>query len=477
MNIPLSLTFNDVLLEPQESDVRSRKNCDLTTKLTPKVTLKIPIVSSNMDTVTEADMAIEMAKSGGLGIIHRFCSIEDQIKMVMRVKRYMNYKVDDPYTISPHDNIDDFNILAKSRGVGGFIVVDDERHLLGIVTRRDVKFSSTTSVLIKEIMTPLDKLIYSDYRIDLKSAFNMMKNEKVGNLPLVDNYMKVVGLITIKDILRFRQMNLVSTIDDNGQLVVGAAVGVKELDKERVHQLIKAECDVLVVDVAHGHNILCKEMVEWIRKIYPDAQIIAGNVATLEGTKYLHEAGADCVKIGIGPAGVCTTRMMTGCGIPQLTAIMNAYQYSNQMDLPIISDGGHGSIIGNMVKALAAGASCVMLGRTLAGTDESPGQVLVKDGKRVKLLRGMSGFGANMSRRHHIENRDDITDLVPEGVDAYVPYKGKVKGILHQLTGGMSSGLSYCGTHSLKELPNKAKFIRITSAGFANSKSHGVIVL
>jgi IMP dehydrogenase len=471
------LTFNDVLMVPQYSDVVSRKPLKLKTKLTNNIFLNTPIISSNMDTVTEDKMAIAMAVNGGIGIIHRFIDTKTQVEMVRRVKRYMNYKIDSPYTINldEYDTVNDYHRLALKRGVKGFPIISSDNTLLGIITNRDILFA-TGDDKISDLMTPVNKMVVAENDIDMDSAFDLMKENKIEKLPIVDNFENVhlLSLITIKDILHYKKLNKVSTIDSNGQLMVGAAVGVKEDDLERARALIEAGVDILCVDVAHGHNILCGDMVKLLKSNFPDMDVIAGNVATAKGVQYLVECGADCVKVSIGSGSICTTRMVTGCGVPQLTALFDCVDEGKRHNIPIISDGGNGGVIGNIVKALATGASTVMLGNFLAGTDESPGPILVKDNKRVKYIRGMSGYGANLSRRQNIESRDDLSDVVPEGVDAYVPYKGPVNGILFQIYGGIKSGMSYCGAHTIEELANNVEFIRVTDAGRKNSNFHGV---
>jgi IMP dehydrogenase len=479
-NIVEGLTFNDVLLVPQYSDIVSRKPLNIGTRLTKNIHLNMPIISSNMDTVTEDKMAIAMASSGGIGIIHRFISVDDQVAMVKKVKRYMNYKISNPYCITIDNKkslptVQDYENLAKQKGVRGFPVVDSNQKLLGMVTNRDLLFASSNDKL-NDIMTPVQKLTVEQEGVSLEKAYDIMKQHKIEKLPLVNNFndMILTSLVTVKDILHYKEINRVSTVDSMGRLMVGAAVGVKDEDLDRAKALVDVGVDILCVDVAHGHNILCGNMVKKLKSNFPDIDVIAGNVATAEGTKYLIDAGADCIKVSIGSGSICTTRMVTGCGVPQLTALFDCVSIANKYDIPIISDGGNGGFIGNIVKALASGASTVMLGNFLAGTDESPGPVLVKDNKRVKLVRGMSGYGANLSRRQNIESREDLSDVVPEGVDAYVPYKGPVKDVLTQICGGIKSGMSYNGAHNLIELVKNSKFIKITDAGRQNSNHHGV---
>jgi len=474
-----ALTFNDVLLVPKYSEIRTRKSVDLSTNLTKNIKLKIPIISSNMDTVTEDKMAIAMASYGGIGIIHRFLSIKDQVNLVRKVKRHINYKIYDPYTINLNDTYNDFLNLVKEKGVKGFPVVNKTNKLCGIITNRDIIFANK-STIIRDIMTPIDKLNYAEDTIDLDTAFNLMAKYKVEKLPLVKNKktLELTGLITIRDIIHYREINKISTVDKMGRLMVGAAIGVKmNHDLERAEALVNADVDVLVVDVAHGHHILVKEMIIELKHRYPHIDIIAGNVVTAAATKFLIEAGADAVKIGIGSGSICTTRIMTGCGVPQLTALFDCFAIAKKYNIPIISDGGNSGIIGNIFKALSTGASTIMLGGFLAGTDESPGQVLVRDGKRVKLYRGMSGYGANMSRRYNIENVDNITDIIPEGVDGYKPYKGSVKEILYQICGGIKSGMSYCGVDELIKLVDRVEFVKITDAGRKNSNFHSISII
>lgn len=471
-------TFNDVLIVPNFSSVKSRKNIDISTNLTKNIKLKIPIISSNMDTVTGYEMAIEMAKNGGLGILHRFLSIEDQVDMVKKVKRYMNYKIDDPYTMNINTTVEDYKYKCLTTKVKSFPVVDDNKNLLGMITNRDILFSSDNNNLIKDLMTPINNLVYASKDISLDKAYDVMKTHKIEKLPLIENHNNnLSGLITIKDILNYKKTNLVSTIDKRGQLMVGAAIGVKENDIIRAEKLIEAGVDIICVDVAHGHNTLSFNTIKTIRQKWPNIDIIGGNVATASGVKHLVDAGANCVKIGIGNGSICITRMITGVGIPQLTALYDCIKEANKLGVTVISDGGNGGQIGNIAKALGIGSNVVMLGNFLAGTDESPGKILVKDGKRVKLVRGMSGYGANLSRKEKIEKTDDISDIVPEGVDAYIPYKGKVKDILYQICGGVRSSMSYCGSYTLENFVNNIEFVRITDAGRKNSNYHSVNLL
>lgn len=475
------LTFNDVLIVPQHSDVVSRKTVNLSTRLTRngEITLSLPIISSNMDTITEDDMAIAMAEAGGLGIIHRFNTIEEQVELVSRVKRFMNYKVADPHVIQMERNsqVEDYHALVRETGVHCFPVVNRDHQVMGMITNRDIDFSSSNDDYLKDIMTPMSELtVCIDGDDVLGEAYSLMKTSKKEKILLVEDLksMRLSGMITHRDIKRYNEMNKISTLDSMGRLMVGAAIGVREDDMNRAEALIKAGTDILCIDVAHGDHMLCGDMVKAIKACHPDFLVIAGNVATASGVKYLIECGADCIKVGIGCGSICTTRMVTGCGVPQLTALIYCYAEAAKSDTPIISDGGNGGLTGNIAKALGCGASAVMLGNFLAGTDETPGPVLIKDNRRVKYIRGMSGYGANLSRRQKIEKRDDLSDVTPEGIDAYVPHNGPVKDILCKIVGGVSSACSYAGAHDLKNFASNVEFIKVTSAGRQNSDSHGV---
>ena len=481
MSIREGLTFNDVLIVPSHSDVKSRKTVDLSTKLTKdgSIKLTLPIVSSNMDTVTEDRMAIAMAEAGGLGIIHRFNTIEEQVELAKRVKRFMNYKIENPY-VMPIENdptVEDYRLLVAETGVHCFPIVKKDLTISGMITRRDIDFASSDKQKLADIMTPLSELTVCLDKPDiLNEVYRLMKTTKKEKILLVEDMktMKLSGMVTHHDIKRYKQMNKISTIDKQGRLRVGAAIGVKEEDTDRAKALIDAGVDVLCVDVAHGDHPLCGDMVRVLKASYPNIPVIAGNVATASGVRYLVSCGADCIKVGIGCGSICTTRMVTGCGAPQLTALIDCYREAEATDTPIISDGGNGGLIGNIAKALGCGASAVMLGNFLAGTDETPGPILIKDNRRVKYIRGMSGYGANLSRRQKIEKREDLSDITPEGVDAYVPYKGPVRDILSKIVGGVTSACSYVGAHNLEEFTDNVEFIRITSAGRQNSDSHGV---
>lgn len=470
MELPLGLTFDDVLLVPVKSPVRSRSEVDVSTVLVKGVRLNIPIVSANMDTVTESAMAIAMARLGGIGIIHRFMEIERQVAEVKRVKRAEAFVIERPYTISPNTTVAEVKQLMRETGVSGFLVVDDQNRLLGIVSRRDVRFVEREDRPVSEVMTPQAKLVVGSPRTTLEEAIRILNQHKLEKLPLVDENWVLRGLITAKDVERVVNPSSAAK-DSKGRLLVGAAIGVRGDFLERASRLIEADVDVLVLDVAHGHSEMAIEAIRRVKREFPAVPLIAGNVATPEGTQDLIQAGADAVKVGIGPGAACTTRMVTGAGVPQLTAIMWCAEAASKMGVPIIADGGIRHP-GDITKALAAGASAVMIGSLLAGTDESPGYPVVRDGVKYKVYRGMASLGANMKRR--MLDRDELDEesvaqIVPEGVESYVPYRGKVEEVINQLVGGLKSGMSYCGARNIEELRRNARFIRITEAGAAES--------
>lgn len=461
------ITFDDVLLIPKKSSVLSRSDVNIESKLTKKITLNVPIVSSNMDTVTESDMAISMARAGGVGIIHRFNSINDQVELVKSVKRAENKIIKEPYRVSLNTTLDEIKFIMKSKNVHSLLVTEDNK-LQGIITQRDIRFKHNGNNAMS-IMTPREKLIVGNKDTDIDSAKELLDKYRIEKLPLVDKSNNVIGLITSKDIMS-RTSNK-ATLDSNGHLIVGAAIGVKDYI-ERADALIKAGADFLVIDIAHGHSELAINALKTIKSKF-DVEVIVGNVATADGAKELIENGADGIKIGVGPGSICITRIVTGSGVPQLTAILDCVSVAKKYGVPCIADGGIRNS-GDITKALAAGASTVMLGSLLAGTDESPGEILIKDGKRVKIIRGMAGYGANMSKQEKENIRSDIFDIVPEGVEGLVQYKGPAKDIIKQLSGGLKSGISYCGAHSIKGMQDNSEFMKITGSGMRESKSHDI---
>lgn len=468
------LTFDDVLLVPQLSDVTSREQVDVSTYLTKDIKLNIPILSASMDTVTESRMAIAMAREGGLGVIHRFMPVKVQVDEVMKVKRAENVIIEDPITISPNSSAEDAKRLMEKWGISGLLVVDETRKLLGIVSRRDVVFENGVKKVV-EIMTPRSKLVVADHKIDLEEAKEMFRKYKVEKIPIVDGENRLIGLITARDVLN-KTMNPKAVKDKKGKLMVGAAVGVRGDFLERAEALWSAGADVIFVDVAHGHNVLVLDAIRRIKKELGDVPVVAGNVATAQGVEDLARAGADAVKVGVGPGSVCTTRLVAGAGVPQLTAIMECAEAGRKMEVPIIADGGI-RMSGDLVKALAAGANCVMIGNLLAGTDESPGPLVFRNGKRYKIYRGMASFYAMLAKEMRQEKAmEDLVDFSykAEGVEAYVPYRGSVKEVIEQLIAGLKSGMSYSGASNIKELQEKAVFIKITKAGLEESRPHDI---
>lgn len=475
----LGLTFDDVLLIPKHSSIRSRKDVDTSGLLVPGIRLATPIVSSNMDTVTEANMAIAMAQQGGIGILHRFMSIERQAEQVRKVKRAEGIVVENPLKITALATIADTRQTMANWEVGGLMVVDDENHLLGLVTTRDVLLAPDEQASVTSVMTKRENLVVGSVSESLESARARLHASRVEKLPLVDENNYLQGLITVQDIIKIQE-HPSATKDTRGRLRVGVALGVRREDIERAAACIECGADVLVVDIAHGHSDHTFDMVRRLKKAFPDVPVIAGNVATPEGVRDLATAGADAVKVGVGGGSICITRVVSGSGVPQLTAIADCAEEAHRIEVPIIADGGMRTS-GDITKAIAAGASTVMLGSLLAGTDEAPGAEIVRQGRRYKVIRGMASLSANMDRRKldHTGQDEEYSDelwseVVPEGVEALVPYRGGVVDILHQLVGGLRSGLSYTGAHTIEEMWDLAEFIRITPAGQQESGSHDV---
>ncbi|MCH2604409.1 MAG: IMP dehydrogenase [Candidatus Nitrosopelagicus sp.] len=475
MSIREGVTFDDVLLVPKFSDISSRTQTDLSTKLSKNITLNIPLISANMDTVTESTMAVTMARQGGIGIIHRFLTIQEQANQVLKVKRSGSVMIENPYQISQDETISTALDIMTEKEVSGLLVVDSESKLVGILTERDVLFESLDSTkLVRELMTK--DVITSKPSINVDEAKDILKNNRIEKLPLVDDDQKIHGLYTTQDILNTENYPIASH-DSKGRPLVGAAVGVKGDFLERTEALLEAGTDAIVVDIAHGHSENAISTVKNIKKAFPNCELIAGNVATAQGTEDLIKAGVDAVKVGVGSGSICITRVITGSGVPQLTAVLDCAEIGKKYDIPIISDGGTRTS-GDATKALAAGASSVMLGSMLGGTDESPGSTISKNGKRYKIYRGMASLAAARGRKSKETGLgdlgDDLNDYVAEGVEAFVPYKGSVTDILTQITGGIRSGLSYCGGHTIQQMQENAEFIKMSGAGFAESKPHDV---
>jgi len=470
------LTFDDVLLVPKYSDITSRSQTDLSTKLSRNLTINIPFVSANMDTVTESSMASAMARAGGIGIIHRFLTIKEQANEVLKVKRSGSVMIENPYSISADKSVEDALDYAQDKEISGLLVVDSSSKLIGIVTERDLLFANKTSK-IQNVMTK--DVITAKPGVTLDESKEILHKHRIEKLPIVDDSGFIKGLITSKDITNNADFPNASK-DKKGRPLVGAAVGVKGDFLERSESLLEAGTDVLVVDIAHGHSENAISTVRNIKKAFPDCELIAGNIATAQGAEDLIKAGVDAVKVGVGSGSICITRVITGSGVPQLTAVMDCAKVGKDHGIPIISDGGTRTS-GDATKALASGASTVMVGSMLGGTDESPGTVLTKNGKRFKVYRGMASLAASIGRKSKetgsISLDDDLNDYVAEGVEAMVPYKGTVTDILKQLTGGVRSGLSYCGAHTIPQMQENAEFIKMSRAGFAESQPHDVSLM
>ncbi|MEJ7641325.1 MAG: IMP dehydrogenase [Candidatus Nitrosocosmicus sp.] len=478
MHFKEGLTFDDVLLVPKRSPIVSRSQTSLKTKLSANIKINIPIISANMDSVTESDMASALAREGGIGIIHRFMTIEDQVKEVLRVKRSESVIIEQPYTIGPNNTIKEANTIMSEKGISGLLVEDNNKRLCGILTRRDIVFEKNLNTEVSSLMTK--DVISAKVGTTTEQAKEILHKYKVEKLPIIDEEKKIFGLITGKDILKIEKYPNASK-DKKGRLLVGAAVGVKGDYLERTEDLLNNGADIIVVDIAHGHSDNALNTVKMIKKAFPTCELMAGNVATEKGTEDLIKAGVDAVKIGVGSGSICITRIVTGSGVPQLTAIIDSAKMAKEYDIPIISDGGTRTS-GDLTKALAAGASSVMIGSMFGGTDESPGKTLTKNGKKYKMYRGMASFSASLGRKYRenagmsIDN-DDLNDIVPEGVEAMVPYKGSVIEIIRQLVGGVRSGLSYCGAKTISEMNENAEFIKITAAGYKESQPHDVDVI
>ncbi|MEK6874871.1 MAG: IMP dehydrogenase [Nanoarchaeota archaeon] len=477
VDIKTALTYDDVLLVPKYSTLVSRRDVDLSSRLARSIILKNPFISANMDSVTEASMAIAMARIGGIGFIHRFLPIEEQVQEVRHVKRAESISIENPYTLTPEHTLRDAQELMALHNITGIIVVDRLNMLQGILTHRDIEFEEDPSVKISQIMTPKEKLITAKEGIEKKEAKRLFKQYKIEKLPLVSDFGELKGLITAKDFISHERYPN-ATKNAKGQLCVGAAIGVKGDYLERAKALVDAGCDCVVIDVAHGHHISVIDTIKKIKDLFPDVPVVAGNVATEDGTRDLIKAGADCVKVGVGGGSICITRIVTGAGVPQFSAVLECAKVAQEFGIPVIADGGIKNS-GDVVKALAAGACTVMLGNHLAGTDESPGQTLIRDSRKFKVYRGMAGFGANLSKRQREQTSDaiDIRDVIPEGIEGTVPYKGSVYEVIAQLLGGVKSGFSYCGAHNLLELWANAEFVQMTPAGLKESHPHDVSVI
>ncbi len=469
MTIREGLTYDDVLLLPKESSV-TPDQAELGTKLTKKITLNVPLISAGMDTVTESQMAVAMARAGGIGFIHKSMSIDDQAIEVDRVKRSEHGVITDPFYLYPDNLVEDALELMSRYRISGVPIVDENMVLKGILTNRDVRFERDPSKRIDDVMTK-DNLLTGRADTSLEEAEKILRTRKVEKLPLVDNEFRLKGLITIKDIEKVVLFPQRAT-DASGRLLAGAAIGIGADMKERVDRLVKGQADVLVLDSAHGFSKNVIEALKWIKANY-DIEVVAGNIATADAARALIEAGADALKVGIGPGSICTTRVVAGVGVPQLTAIMDVVEVASSYGVPVIADGGI-KYSGDIVKALAAGANTVMLGSLLAGTDESPGERVIYKGRSFKTYRGMGSLAAMEAGSKDRYFQSDSKKLVPEGVEGRVPYVGFVKDIVYQLLGGLRSGMGYIGASNLQELREKAEFMKITNAGLIESHPHDV---
>ncbi|WP_019395198.1 IMP dehydrogenase [Priestia filamentosa] len=466
------LTFDDVLLVPAKSEVLP-KDVDLSVTLTKTLKLNLPFISAGMDTVTEADMAMAMARQGGLGIIHKNMSIEQQAEQVDKVKRSERGVITDPFFLTPEHQVFDAEHLMGKYRISGVPIVNDEEEqkLVGILTNRDLRFIQDYSIKIKDVMTKED-LVTAPVGTTLQEAEQILQQYKIEKLPLVNEDNVLKGLITIKDIEKVIEFPN-SAKDPHGRLIVGAAVGVTADTMIRVEKLVQAGVDVIVLDTAHGHSKGVLESVKQIRAAYPDLNIIAGNVATAEATRDLIEAGADVIKVGIGPGSICTTRVVAGVGVPQITAVYDCATEARKHGIPVIADGGI-KYSGDVVKALAAGGHVVMLGSLLAGTSESPGETEIYQGRRFKVYRGMGSVSAMEQGSKDRYFQEDNKKFVPEGIEGRVPYKGPVSETIYQMTGGLKSGMGYCGSKNLEALREQAQFVRMTGAGLHESHPHDV---
>jgi IMP dehydrogenase len=467
------LTFDDVLLVPAYSEVLPRE-VNIRTRLTKTISLNIPMLSAAMDTVTEAQLAIALAREGGIGILHKNMSIEKQADQVRKVKRSESGMILDPVTLTAESTIADALRIMKENKIGGIPIVDNKNKLVGILTNRDLRFETAKSKRVSDVMTK-ENLVTAPEGTDMKKAEKILQQHKIEKLPVVKKDGTLVGLITYRDILQLHSYPNANK-DAYGRLLVGAAVGITRDMLDRVSALQQVGVDVITLDSAHGHTKGVMDSVKLIKKNFKKLQVIAGNVGTADGAKALAEAGADCVKVGIGPGSICTTRIVAGAGVPQLTAIMEAYGALKPMGIPLIADGGI-RYTGDMVKALAAGANCVMMGSVFAGVDESPGETIIYEGRKFKEYRGMGSIGAmaqGSSDRYFQDVEDDIKKLVPEGIEGRVAYKGFLREVVAQFVGGLRAGMGYCGAKDLETLQATARFTKITNAGMKESHAHDV---
>ncbi len=466
------LTFDDILLMPAKSDVLP-KMADLRTRFTREISLNIPLVSAAMDTVTESELAVAIAREGGIGIIHKNLSIKSQAAEVDRVKRSESGMILDPISLGPDKKLRDAFELMERYHISGIPIVDENK-LIGILTYRDVRFETNFELTIAEVMTTAEKLITVPEGTTLDEAEEILQKNRIEKLPVVDKDGNLRGLITVKDIMKRKQFPSAAK-DRHGRLLVGAAVGVTDPEMDRAAALMEAGVDVIVVDTAHGHSQGVSDMVKRLKQKWPDLQVVAGNIATAAAARDLIGAGADAVKVGIGPSGICTTRVVTGVGVPQITAIMNCAEVCAKHDVPLIADGGIKQT-GDISKAIASGADTVMIGNLFAGTRESPGETIFLEGRSYKVYRGMGSIAAMKKGSKDRYFQDDASKLVPEGIEGRVPYRGPLSDTIFQMTGGLRSAMGYCGVRTIRELKEKAQFIKISPATYRENHPHSVVI-
>lgn len=472
-----ALTFDDVLLLPAHSTVLP-KEVDLRTKLTREITLNVPLMSAAMDTVTEARLAISMAQEGGIGIIHKNMSVEQQAIHVRSVKKFESGVIKDPITVTPETSIREVLELTRAKHISGVPVVSGESELVGIVTGRDLRFETRMDSPVSSIMTPKQKLVTVKEGADKTEILKLLHEYRIEKLLVVNDKFQLRGLVTVKDIQKATEFPNACK-DEQGRLRVGAAVGTGGETEERVAALVQAGVDVIVVDTAHGHSQGVLDRVAWVKKHFPDVQVIGGNIATAAAAKALVEAGADGVKVGIGPGSICTTRIIAGVGVPQITAVSNVAEALADTGVPLIADGGI-RYSGDMAKAIVAGAYCVMIGSMFAGTEEAPGEVELFQGRSYKSYRGMGSLGAMTQKQgssdRYFQEGSQADKLVPEGIEGRVPYKGPVQPVINQLLGGLRSSMGYTGCHTIDEMRSKPEFVRVTNAGMSESHVHDVTI-
>ncbi len=471
-----ALTFDDVILSPCYSEVMPSE-VDVSVRLTRRINLNIPMLSAAMDTVTEFRTSIAMAQEGGIGIVHRNLSIPAQAGEVERVKKYESGMIVNPLTVSPGTRVSEALDIMVENDISGLPVTKPDKTLHGIITNRDIRFEKNMDLKIDKVMTPREELVTVREGTTLLESKELLHKFKIEKLPVVDDGFKLRGLITMKDIEKIEKFPKASK-DAMGRLLVGAAVGVDKHSQERVDELVKAGCDVIVVDTAHGHSKRVLDSLTRIRKKYPDMDLVAGNIATSEAAEDLIKAGADCLKVGVGPGSICTTRMIAGIGVPQITAIKKVCSVAKKHDIPVIADGGI-KYSGDITKALAAGADSVMIGNLLAGSDEAPGEVVLYQGRTYKVYRGMGSIEAmRAGSRDRYAQDDEMMEakLVPEGIEGRVPYRGSIGAITYQLVGGLRAGMGYTGSATIKELQENAKLVKITNAGLQESHVHDIVI-